>query len=171
MCSRSLLDCIQLTKCTPDPGPTSDILKTNTFVKIWALIRELILLNIGLVAIASERGNAIYDPKSLNIPERSNVVLDAWRAHILHFLRTGTSSSRSNFWIGTPLGLISNSPTSSLLASMTMVELVALRVLSTYSSMSLCVFSLISWSLPTFTEWSWTPRCRQAQVMLAAPYT
>jgi hypothetical protein len=28
--SRSPPGCIHLTKCTPDPGPTSDILKTNT---------------------------------------------------------------------------------------------------------------------------------------------
>jgi hypothetical protein len=41
----------------------------------------------------------------------------------LHFSRIGTSSSKSNFLTGAPSGSISDSPTSSLLASMTMAEL------------------------------------------------
>ena len=119
-------------------------LENKHLVGVQALTQELVLLNVGLVATASERGNAVHDPKSSNIPERSDVVLDAWELIYLYFLRTRTSSSRSYFQTGAPLGLISNSPISSLLASMTMAKLVALEILSTCSSMNLQVLSLIS---------------------------
>jgi hypothetical protein len=47
---------------------------------------ELVLLNVGPAAIAYERGDAIHDPKSSNIPERGHVVLDTWGAHIFALL-------------------------------------------------------------------------------------
>jgi hypothetical protein len=43
-------------------------------------------LNVGLVATASERGDAVHDPKSSNILERGDVVFDAWGAHIFALL-------------------------------------------------------------------------------------
>jgi hypothetical protein len=76
---------------SPDPlhprsRPHFGYLKNKHLVGVRALTRELVFLNIGLVAIASERGDAIHDPKSSNIPERGDVVLDAWRAHIFALL-------------------------------------------------------------------------------------
>jgi hypothetical protein len=70
----------------PGSGPHPGHLKNKHLVGVRALTRELVLLNVGLVAIASERGDAIHDPKSSNIPECGDVVLDAWGAHIFVLL-------------------------------------------------------------------------------------
>jgi hypothetical protein len=51
----------------------------------------------------------------------------------LHLSSIGTSSSRSNFLVDARSGSNKSSPTSSLVASMTIVELVALGVFSTCS--------------------------------------
>jgi hypothetical protein len=61
-------------------------LENKHLVGVRALTQELILLNVGPVAIASKRGDAVYDPKSSNIPEYGDVVLDAWGAHIFALL-------------------------------------------------------------------------------------
>jgi hypothetical protein len=50
------------------------------------MTQELVFLNVGLVATASERGDVVHDPKSSNIPEHGDVVLDAWGAHIFALL-------------------------------------------------------------------------------------
>jgi hypothetical protein len=70
----------------PRSGPHLGHLKNKHLVGVQALTRELVLLNIGLVATTSERGDAIHDPKSLNVPKRGDVVLDAWEAHIFALL-------------------------------------------------------------------------------------
>ena len=57
-------------------------LENKHLVGIRVLTQEFVLLNIGPVAIASERGNAIHDPKSSNILERGDVIFDAWGAHV-----------------------------------------------------------------------------------------
>jgi hypothetical protein len=67
-------------------GPHLGHLENKYLVGVRALTRELVLLNVGLVATASKRGDAVHDPKSSNIPERSDIVLDAWGAHIFSFL-------------------------------------------------------------------------------------
>jgi hypothetical protein len=61
----------------PGSGPHVEHLENKHLVGVRALTHELILLNVGPVAIASERGDAVYDPKSSNIPERGDVILDA----------------------------------------------------------------------------------------------
>jgi hypothetical protein len=70
----------------PGSGPHLGHLENKHLVGVRALTRELVLLNVGLVATASEHGDAVYDPKSLNIPDCSNVVLDALGAHIFALL-------------------------------------------------------------------------------------
>ena len=44
----------------PRSGPHLGHLENKHLIEIWALTQELILLNIDLVAIASEHGNAIH---------------------------------------------------------------------------------------------------------------
>jgi hypothetical protein len=73
-------------KVHPRSEPHLGHLENKYLVRVRALTRELVLLNIGPVATASERGNAVHDPKSLNIPERGDIVLDAWGAHIFALL-------------------------------------------------------------------------------------
>jgi hypothetical protein len=70
----------------PGSGPHLRHLENKHLVGVRALTQELVLLNVGLVATTFERGDAVHDPKSLNIPERGNVVLDAWGAHIFALL-------------------------------------------------------------------------------------
>jgi hypothetical protein len=70
----------------PGSGPYLKHLENKHLVGIRALTQELVLLNVGLVATASERGDTIHDSKSLNIPERGDVILDAWGAHIFALL-------------------------------------------------------------------------------------
>jgi hypothetical protein len=67
-------------------GPYLEHLENKHLVWVRALTRELILLNVGLVATASERGDAVHDPKPSNIPECGDIVLDAWGAHIFALL-------------------------------------------------------------------------------------
>jgi hypothetical protein len=71
----------------PGSGPHLGHLENKHLVGIRALSRELVLLNIGLVATASERGDAVHDSNSSNIPECGDVVLDAWGAHIFALLK------------------------------------------------------------------------------------
>jgi hypothetical protein len=77
-------------KCTPDPSPTSGPylghLENKHLVGVQALTQELVLLNVGPVATASECGDAIHDPKSSIILECGDVVLNAWGAHIFALL-------------------------------------------------------------------------------------
>jgi hypothetical protein len=61
----------------PGSGPHLRHLENKYLVGVRALIRELVLLNVGPMATASERGDAIHDSKSSNIPERGDVILDA----------------------------------------------------------------------------------------------
>jgi hypothetical protein len=70
------------------PGSEPDLghLENIHLVEVRALSRELVFLNVGPVATASEIGNAVHDPKSLNIPECNDVVLNAWGAHIFVLL-------------------------------------------------------------------------------------
>jgi hypothetical protein len=70
----------------PGSRPHLGHLENKYLVGIRALTRELVLLNIGLVATASERGDAVHDHKSSIRPERGDVVLDAWGAHIFALL-------------------------------------------------------------------------------------
>jgi hypothetical protein len=70
----------------PGSGPHLGLLENKHLVRVRALTRELVLLNVGLVATASERGDAVHDLISSNIPERGDVVLDAWGAHIFALL-------------------------------------------------------------------------------------
>ena len=58
----------------------------QTPVGIQTLTRELVILNVGPMATTFESGNTIYDPKTLNIPERGDIVLDTWGAHIFALL-------------------------------------------------------------------------------------
>ena len=51
----------------PGFGPQLGHLENKHLVGIQALIRELVFLNVGPMAIAFECGNAIHDPKSSNI--------------------------------------------------------------------------------------------------------
>jgi hypothetical protein len=67
-------------------GPHLGHLENKHLVQIRALSRELVLLNVGLVARASEHGNAVHDPKSSYILERGDVVFNAWGAHIFALL-------------------------------------------------------------------------------------
>jgi uncharacterized NAD(P)/FAD-binding protein YdhS len=60
--------------------------RSGPHLGVRALSRELVLLNVGPVATASEHGNAVHDPKSSNILERGDVVLNTWEAHIFPFL-------------------------------------------------------------------------------------
>jgi hypothetical protein len=70
----------------PGSGPHLGHLENKSLVRVRALSRELVLLNVGPVATTSKRGDAVHDPKSSNIPERGDVVLDAWGAHIFALL-------------------------------------------------------------------------------------
>jgi hypothetical protein len=70
----------------PRSGPYLRHLENKHLVGVRALSRELVLLNVGLVATASEHGDTIHDPKSSNIPECGDVVLNAWGAHIFALL-------------------------------------------------------------------------------------
>jgi hypothetical protein len=70
----------------PRSGPHLGHLENKHLIGVRALTRELVLLNVGLVATASERGDAVHDPKSLNIPKRGDVVLNAWETHIFILL-------------------------------------------------------------------------------------
>jgi hypothetical protein len=70
----------------PGSGPHLKHLENKHLVGVRAMSRELVLMNVGLVAIASEHGDAIHDPKSSNIPELGDVVLNAWGAHIFALL-------------------------------------------------------------------------------------
>jgi hypothetical protein len=70
----------------PGSGPHLGHLENKHLVRVRALSRELVLLNVGLVAIASEHGDAVHDSKSSNIPEGGDVVLNAWGAHIFVLL-------------------------------------------------------------------------------------
>jgi hypothetical protein len=67
-------------------GPHLEHLEIKHLVRVRVLSRELILLNVGPVATASEHGNAVHDPKSSNIPKSGDVILDAWGAHIFALL-------------------------------------------------------------------------------------
>jgi hypothetical protein len=67
-------------------GPHLGHLENKHLFGIRALSWELVLLNIGPVATASEHGNAVHDPKSLNILERGDVLLNAWGAYIFALL-------------------------------------------------------------------------------------
>jgi hypothetical protein len=70
----------------PRSGPHLGHLENKHLVGVRALSRELVLMNVGLVAIASEYGNAVHDPKSSNILKHGDVVLNAWGAHIFALL-------------------------------------------------------------------------------------
>jgi hypothetical protein len=70
----------------PGSGPHLGHLENKHIFGVRALSRELVLLKVGLVATASEHGDAVHDPKSSNIPECSDVVLNAWRTHIFALL-------------------------------------------------------------------------------------
>jgi hypothetical protein len=70
----------------PRSGPHLGHLENKHLIGVRVLTRELVLLNVGLVATASERGDAVHDPKSLNIPKRGDVVLNAWETHIFILL-------------------------------------------------------------------------------------
>ena len=70
----------------PKSKPHLEHVENKYLVQFRASSRELILLHVGLMAIASEHGNAIHDPKSSNIPERGNVILNAWGAHVFALL-------------------------------------------------------------------------------------
>jgi hypothetical protein len=70
----------------PRSGPHLGHLKNKHFFGVRALSWELVLLNVGPIATTSKHGNAVHDPKSLNIPECGDVVLNAWRAHIFALL-------------------------------------------------------------------------------------
>jgi hypothetical protein len=61
-------------------------LENKHLVQVRALVLELVLLNVGPMATASERGDAVHDPKSSNIPECGDVILNAWGAHIFVLL-------------------------------------------------------------------------------------
>jgi hypothetical protein len=71
----------------PGSGPHLGHLENKHLVGIRALSRELVLLNVGLVATALEHGDAVHDPKSSNILERGDVVLNAWGDHIYILLK------------------------------------------------------------------------------------
>jgi hypothetical protein len=58
-------------------GPHLGHLENKHLIGVGALTRELVLLNVGPVATASEHGDVVHDPKSLNIPKHGDVVLDA----------------------------------------------------------------------------------------------
>jgi hypothetical protein len=70
----------------PGPKPYFGHLENKHLVGVRALSRELVLQNIGPVATAFEHGDAIHDPKSLNIPKCSDIVFNAWGAHIFALL-------------------------------------------------------------------------------------
>jgi hypothetical protein len=71
----------------PRSGPHLGHLEKKFLIGVQALTRELVLLNVGLVATASEHGNVVHDSKSSIIPECGDVVLDAWGAHIFALLK------------------------------------------------------------------------------------
>jgi hypothetical protein len=52
----------------PRSGPYFGHLENKHLVRVRALFRELVLLNVDLVATTSKHGNVVHDPKSLNIP-------------------------------------------------------------------------------------------------------
>jgi hypothetical protein len=70
----------------PRSGPHLGHLENKHLIGVRALFWELIFLNVGLVATASEHGDAVHDPKSSNIPECGDVVLNVWGVHILALL-------------------------------------------------------------------------------------
>jgi hypothetical protein len=67
-------------------GPHLGHFENKHLVGIRAVSRELVFLNVGLVATAPEHGDVVHDSKSSNIPERGDIVLNAWRAHIFALL-------------------------------------------------------------------------------------
>jgi hypothetical protein len=71
----------------PESGPHLGYLENKHLVRVRALSWELVLLNVGLVATAPELGDAVHDPKSSNIPECGDVILNAWGAHIFALLK------------------------------------------------------------------------------------
>ena len=75
-----------LDQVNPRSGPHLGHLENKHLVRVGALSRELVLLNVGPMVTASERGDAVHDPKSSNEPKRGDIVLDAWGAHILALL-------------------------------------------------------------------------------------
>jgi hypothetical protein len=71
----------------PGSEPHPGHIENKHLVQVRALSRELILLNIGPVATASKHGDAVHDLKSSYIPERGDVVLNAWKAHIFQLVK------------------------------------------------------------------------------------
>ena len=61
----------------PRSEPYLGHLENKHLLYIQALARELVLLNVHPMDTAYECGNAVHDPKSSNIPERSDIVLNA----------------------------------------------------------------------------------------------
>jgi hypothetical protein len=71
----------------PGFGPHLGHLENKQLVRVRALAQELVFLNEGPVATASECGDVVHDSKSSNILERGFIVLNAWRAHVFALLK------------------------------------------------------------------------------------
>jgi hypothetical protein len=56
-------------------------------LRVRALTQKLVLLNVGLMATTSKHGDAVHDPKSAYLLERSHVVLNTWRSHVLEVVK------------------------------------------------------------------------------------
>jgi hypothetical protein len=70
----------------PRSRPHFGHLENKHLIRVRAMFWKLVLLNVGLVAIASEHSNAVHDSKSSNIHECGDVVLNAWGTHIFVLL-------------------------------------------------------------------------------------
>jgi hypothetical protein len=131
-------------KSTPLPGPTSDILNTNTLSESEPWPGNMFSWTYG----------QLLQPLSMVMPSMTpylRIYLNEVTSFLmlgeliyLYLSRTGTSSSKVKVFAGTPSGLSSNSPTSSLVASITIEEFVACGVLSTCFSRSVRLRSLKS---------------------------
>jgi hypothetical protein len=132
--SRSPPSYICFTKSTPMPGPTSNILNTNTLSESEPWPGNKFSWTYG----------QLLQPLSMVMPSMTpylRMYLNEVTSFLmlgeliyLYLSRMGTSSSKVKVFAGAPSGLSSSSPTSSLVASIMIEEFVACGVLSTCSA-------------------------------------
>jgi hypothetical protein len=94
----------------PGSGPHFGYLENKHLIKVRALSRELVLLNIGPVATTFENGDAVHDPNLRIYLNAVTSFLMLGELIYLHFSRIGTSSSRSYFLTSAPLDQLINHP-------------------------------------------------------------
>jgi hypothetical protein len=104
-------------------------LKYKNLIRIGALAREHVLLDHLLHPLSMVMPSMMPNLHMYMNEVTSFLMLG--ELIYLHFSRTSTKSSKVKVFASVPLGLSSNSPTTSLVASITIEEFVACGVLST----------------------------------------